>query len=341
MFGTSPTPYLSAVESPGENSPFVDWTISIAAPWMEAILLDAGLVSGALRTVEVNQTDDGDGEWTVAIRSAANESISTWQFRRELNSSGPEILPDELPAFRTEERRYPQTIMSPTFTIERQWEVGTDFTGGYVPATLTYEINGNGWGHQVGMSQYGAQAMASSGSGYAEILAHYYSGLVPEPADQHLPEEVAVGLIWGEPELALTASTTFDILVGDEVLAEGVDGSWTFAAAGNTIEVIPPGGFGLPPVLSEIPAVSAHQPGYVVQILGELSKPGQTRFVVFRGPLLIHDGEWRDQEAGPVSFVWDAFDGDQPARVGPYRFVFFTRDDTGQTAQTAVVWIGG
>lgn len=33
-----------------------------------------------------------------------------------------------------------------------------------------------GFGHRVGMSQYGAQAMAESGSDYQEILEHYYVG---------------------------------------------------------------------------------------------------------------------------------------------------------------------
>ena len=33
-----------------------------------------------------------------------------------------------------------------------------------------------GKGHRVGMSQYGAEAMAAKGSGYAEILAYYYPG---------------------------------------------------------------------------------------------------------------------------------------------------------------------
>ncbi len=33
-----------------------------------------------------------------------------------------------------------------------------------------------GFGHRVGMSQYGAQAMAEAGSTCAEILAHYYTG---------------------------------------------------------------------------------------------------------------------------------------------------------------------
>ncbi|MBT9259126.1 MAG: stage II sporulation protein D [Clostridiales bacterium] len=33
-----------------------------------------------------------------------------------------------------------------------------------------------GWGHGVGLSQYGADAMARRGAGYAQILAHYYPG---------------------------------------------------------------------------------------------------------------------------------------------------------------------
>ena len=33
-----------------------------------------------------------------------------------------------------------------------------------------------GYGHGVGMSQYGANIMAKSGIGYREILAHYYPG---------------------------------------------------------------------------------------------------------------------------------------------------------------------
>lgn len=37
-------------------------------------------------------------------------------------------------------------------------------------------IETRGWGHRVGMSQYGADAMAVSGSTYEEILSHYYTG---------------------------------------------------------------------------------------------------------------------------------------------------------------------
>ncbi len=37
-----------------------------------------------------------------------------------------------------------------------------------------------GYGHRVGMSQYGANAMAEEGKNYAEILRHYYDGVMLE-----------------------------------------------------------------------------------------------------------------------------------------------------------------
>jgi stage II sporulation protein D len=40
----------------------------------------------------------------------------------------------------------------------------------------TLVIGGAGWGHGVGMSQYGALGYAEHGAGYQAILAHYYAG---------------------------------------------------------------------------------------------------------------------------------------------------------------------
>jgi stage II sporulation protein D len=39
---------------------------------------------------------------------------------------------------------------------------------------------GKGWGHGVGLCQVGASGMAIAGSGYREILQHYYSGVAIE-----------------------------------------------------------------------------------------------------------------------------------------------------------------
>ena len=43
-------------------------------------------------------------------------------------------------------------------------------------AATTYLVDGRGWGHGIGMSQYGARGFAESGWGYERILKHYYRG---------------------------------------------------------------------------------------------------------------------------------------------------------------------
>ena len=45
-------------------------------------------------------------------------------------------------------------------------------------------ITGTGWGHGVGMSQYGAKAMAEQGYTYEDILLFYYTGITLEKAGQ-------------------------------------------------------------------------------------------------------------------------------------------------------------
>ncbi len=43
-------------------------------------------------------------------------------------------------------------------------------------AATTWVVRGAGFGHGIGMSQYGAYGFAQNGSSYEEILAHYYRG---------------------------------------------------------------------------------------------------------------------------------------------------------------------
>ncbi|MEG1153615.1 MAG: stage II sporulation protein D [Ruthenibacterium sp.] len=52
------------------------------------------------------------------------------------------------------------------------------FTAAYANDTKQFVVTTHGYGHGVGLSQYGANAMASAGKTHAEILAHYYPGTV-------------------------------------------------------------------------------------------------------------------------------------------------------------------
>ena len=48
----------------------------------------------------------------------------------------------------------------------------------FVPVLVdgAVRFEGRGWGHGVGLSQFGAKGMAERGYPYAQILAHYYPG---------------------------------------------------------------------------------------------------------------------------------------------------------------------
>src|SRR6187549_60040 len=50
----------------------------------------------------------------------------------------------------------------------------------------TFVISGRGWGHGVGMAQWGAYGFAKHGFTYDKILAHYYPGttLAPSPVSK-------------------------------------------------------------------------------------------------------------------------------------------------------------
>lgn len=46
-----------------------------------------------------------------------------------------------------------------------------------------YVFQGSGWGHQLGMSQYGAYAMAERGFDYDEIVEFYFPGVEVDALD--------------------------------------------------------------------------------------------------------------------------------------------------------------
>ena len=62
-------------------------------------------------------------------------------------------------------------LRSTLFAIAPQSE-----TSNTQQAPSLFSIYGRGFGHGVGMSQWGAHGMASRGSGYQQILGHYYQG---------------------------------------------------------------------------------------------------------------------------------------------------------------------
>ena len=102
-------------------------------------------------------------------------------------------------------------------------------------------IEGEGWGHGVGMSQWGAQIMAKNGSDYDEILSHYYTGTAPRVAPSVVPETVIVGLDWGRVAIPVTLSGSARVFVNGAYFATLLRGEWMIRSTPFGIDVVPAG----------------------------------------------------------------------------------------------------
>jgi len=91
---------------------------------------------------------------------------------------------------------------------------------------VAFDLRGSGFGHGVGMSQYGALGQARAGATSAAILAHYYPGAVLTPAQVDVP--IRVSLSNGSGSFALRGEP-----------AQGDGGSLSISIDGNETVVGP------------------------------------------------------------------------------------------------------
>jgi stage II sporulation protein D len=72
-------------------------------------------------------------------------------------------------------------------------------------APRTFTIVGGGWGHGIGMSQYGAHGMALRGASAGRIISYYYGGAQAGPAT--LPATIRVGLLQADRDPSTGAAS--------------------------------------------------------------------------------------------------------------------------------------
>ncbi len=96
-----------------------------------------------------------------------------------------------------------------------------ELTGDLDAPRPTMLLRGGGWGHSVGMSQYGARAQALAGRPYAEILEHYYPGTQLSSAS--VDGSYRVGLLNPRPKGSGDRRFDFDHL---EAYAETGEVTW-------------------------------------------------------------------------------------------------------------------
>jgi len=72
-----------------------------------------------------------------------------------------------------------EKISSPTYVITGSGEVEALPApyGGTATGEIKFTVKGSGWGHNIGMSQWGAYSMATQGYNFIDILTFYYPGV--------------------------------------------------------------------------------------------------------------------------------------------------------------------
>ncbi len=77
-----------------------------------------------------------------------------------------------------------------------------------IPGQPTFVVSGRGWGHGVGLAQWGAFGFAQQGANYDEILAHYYPGTTLGPAGV---ARVRVLMAQGKQRLTISSEAAFRV----------------------------------------------------------------------------------------------------------------------------------
>ncbi|HEV2892936.1 MAG TPA: SpoIID/LytB domain-containing protein [Actinomycetota bacterium] len=97
-------------------------------------------------------------------------------------------------------------------------------------APRTFTIVGGGYGHGIGMSQYGAHGMALRGASTGRIISYYYGGAQARPAT--LPATIRVGLLQANRDPSTGRRLGQVLVKGIEVPGKG--GSGRFSVSGVT-----------------------------------------------------------------------------------------------------------
>lgn len=249
-----PKPYLKGVPDPDEAiSPHHRWEIHMTRYELEELLRRGSTLRGGLPLADIEwipSDSDPDGlrvdQVKVTRMGGGEVMLSASKFRAWLSDIGPQVLPHRFPARTPAGDPLPDVVPSSRFEFELDAERAV--------------IRGKGWGHGVGMSQWGARGKAEKGTTYDDILAAYYNGVRPHRTP-NLPDRVRVGLADNAGAVTVSADGPVTLVVGDRgARADG--GSWNVQAApgqpslGGTLVGFSPDLVPEPPVAPE-PAADA------------------------------------------------------------------------------------
>jgi stage II sporulation protein D len=306
-------PYLRSTKDPDDRySPLHQWTSSLP-------LADVVRVAGLpVDTVDVHR--EGDEMVATTIDPDGNSvqhRLAAVDFRLRINDGlpTPPGLPLAIPSIR--------------------FDAGT--TDGVV------RVDGRGWGHGIGLSQYGALGKALRGLKAPDILAAYYAGLKPVsvPAEL-LPREVGVAVALEQPQ-AVIADTGAPFRIVDAagaVVAHHATGAWSARPApGGRVSLVPPADQGSAPTAALLGLEPAEpRRAQRVTLRLSLAGPGAVTRLTLVGPDGVADelDPPTLRTAGPLAV--DLAPSSTPA-VGEYR-LDIERDAGGGRVATTSLAVG-
>ncbi len=223
-------PYLKGVSSPTEEaSPLDQWNVAFTVGDLQQILECSGRWSRAHGRLQGAQTvasrEDLHYPDVLLHGKKLRLRMTAEDLRVIAREHAPAAFPGKYPSIGLS-GRLPETFPSNRLSI------GTE--EGVV------RVRGRGWGHGVGMSQWGAHGLALQGASYEEILGHYYTGVALGREDD--PGALDVGVDWGRSSLSLTGA--LEVVDGSgRTLIDAAIGTWTVRYNGTgAMSVTPPAG---------------------------------------------------------------------------------------------------
>ena len=196
VFGSSPLPYLRPVVERDDGASSVSrWSVRLPFGDLGRFLAaaDEWPVGRSISRVRLH------GSTVVVAGEGRSRSMDESIFRDAVNVWGPCLKPG----------RYPSGSLP--VTVPSRWMTLSSGPNAVV-------ATGRGWGHGVGMVQWGAYGKAVRGLSADDILAYYYGGLRPEPFPEPGLIHVQVGS--GVDSLRVTPSAP-GARLGGEVLGRG------------------------------------------------------------------------------------------------------------------------
>lgn len=197
-------PYLIGVEDEfSKNQPNSDWSFTIESSALNNKLKNNGIYIGDVVDLEIIETSPRGGVSKLKIVGTTGEEIlnkgkirqvlgndelkSTWF---SIKRGGPSTSISHVYAISGNSKNSQKIDPSKAISIDKNntksyvrnsTVMGKDkrvkLIDIYKENSNGFLIEGKGYGHGVGMSQWGAKKMAEDGYTYDEILKHYYTGV--------------------------------------------------------------------------------------------------------------------------------------------------------------------